>query len=222
MSHCDARFAPKQKLGVDKTRRSLKALLDSYVATMQELNIDTWIAHGTLLGWYWNRKLLPWDTDLDVQMSSAGIASLAISHNMTKYRFSSRTYLLDINPHYSIVSTRDVANKIDARWIDTTTGKFIDITAVHRDTLDTSGGSSEMLFCKDGHQYKVCPSSFFLFKLALNRRSRKMTSSHCNHHSWKGLKSTCPTRVRRSFMKNMAENRLLMIISTGWYICAKI
>lgn len=161
VSHCDARFAQKQKPEVNEVRRSLIALLKSYAATMDDLHVETWMAHGNLLGWYWNRKLLPWDTDLDVHILAESAAFLAKSYNMTEYRYSMsaekppRTYLLDINPHYSIVSEQDVANKIDARWIDTTNGKFIDITAIHRDMAERVEGKSNILFCKDGHQYKV-------------------------------------------------------------------
>jgi LicD family len=123
---------------------------------MDELKVETWIAHGALLGWYWNQALLPWDTDLDVQISAESMAFLAKSHNMTKYQYrmpdeeTPRIYLLDINPHYSILSSQDVANKIDGRWIDTTDGKFINITAVHYEEAKSS-----TLFCKDGHQYEV-------------------------------------------------------------------
>jgi len=168
VSHCDARFARANSPEIDEVRASLRALLKTYIVTMEDLKIETWLAHGALLGWYWNRRLLPWDTDLDVQVSAEGIALLARSHNMTEYRYTvsdgeaPRTYLLDINPHHVITSGADVANKIDARWIDTTDGKFIDITAVHRVDVDGVAGGVKMsssekkkLFCKDGHQYKV-------------------------------------------------------------------
>ncbi|KAL9620621.1 MAG: hypothetical protein Q9160_004875 [Pyrenula sp. 1 TL-2023] len=161
VSHCDSRFVPVRPPEISEVRKSLHTLLQSYVATMDELKVESWISHGALLGWYWNRKLLPWDTDLDVQMSAESLGFLAKSHNMTEYRYpssgedSSRKYLLDINPHYSIVSQLDVANKIDGRWIDTTDGKFIDITAVHIDPSEANRGKSRMLHCKDGHKYKA-------------------------------------------------------------------
>jgi len=161
VSHCDARFAPKETPEIAEVRRSLIGLLRSYVDAMADLNVETWIAHGALLGWYWNQKLLPWDTDLDVQVSAESLAFLASHHNMTEHRYSvsergaPRTYLLDINPHYSIVSNQDVANKIDGRWIDMTNGKFIDITAVHPDESGTADGKPIFLFCKDGHRYEV-------------------------------------------------------------------
>ena len=163
VSHADPRYAPKDPLEIEETRRTLKGLLQSYVAQMEELSVETWLAHGALLGWYWNQKLLPWDTDLDVQVTSKSLETLA-AQNMSEHVYHStateatRTYLLDINPHSSIISTKDVANKIDARWIDTTNGKFIDITAVHLEKPSNAGpnwnaAEDSILFCKDGHRY---------------------------------------------------------------------
>jgi hypothetical protein len=162
VSHCDPRFAPSEALSIDETKRVLLNLLKSYAATMRNLQMQTWIAHGTLLGWHWNQKFLPWDNDIDVQVSAETMRKM-VSYNMTEYSFPStaeitpRRYLLDINPHYTIASFKDVANKIDGRWIDTSNGKYIDITAVHvsagpsKDTTIAQG----MLFSKDGHQYGV-------------------------------------------------------------------
>ncbi|OAP65659.1 hypothetical protein AYL99_01631 [Fonsecaea erecta] len=161
ISHCDPRFAPSEPPGIDETKTALFALMKTYAATMADLRAETWIAHGTLLGWHWNQKFLPWDNDIDVQVSIQTLAALA-SHNMSQYQYHvagedrPRTYLLDINPHYTIASTKDVANKIDGRWIDTTNGKYIDITAVH-----VSPGRTEhipfdqdVIFSKDGHRYQ--------------------------------------------------------------------
>lgn len=161
VSHCDARFALDRALDNDEIRATLEALLSSYATTMRTLNVQTWLAHGTLLGWYWNRKLLPWDTDIDVQMSGTDLVALAAKHNFTEFEYplprtaSTRTYLLDINPHHSITSLKDVANKIDARWIDQTNGKYVDITAMHHDERDAATGQVTSMFCKDGHRYKV-------------------------------------------------------------------
>ncbi|KAK6375674.1 mannosyltransferase [Exophiala oligosperma] len=161
ISHCDPRFAPPEAPGIVETRRALSGLLKSYAATMAELNAETWIAHGTLLGWYWNQKFLPWDNDIDVQMSVETLAGL-VAHNRTRHSYtvvgedSPRSYLLDINPHYKLVSTLDVANKIDGRWIDTTNGKYIDITAVHvsRGVTDNVPFLEGVYFSKDGHNCK--------------------------------------------------------------------
>jgi hypothetical protein len=35
-------------------------MIRAYLMTFNELGLETWIAHGTLLGWWWNGKILPW------------------------------------------------------------------------------------------------------------------------------------------------------------------
>lgn len=105
-------------------------------------------------------KIFPWDNDLDVQVSEPTIQLLAEHHNMTEYRFEfpgvkgSRSYLLDINPNYVVRSTKDQLNKIDGRWIDMSTGLFIDITAVRRDDQKRESGQEGALICKDKHTYE--------------------------------------------------------------------
>ncbi|KAH7323564.1 LicD family-domain-containing protein [Rhexocercosporidium sp. MPI-PUGE-AT-0058] len=149
ISHVDSRFGLRSEpLGVNDLQSTLVALFKSYTKTMEDLGIETWLAHGTLLGHHWGRKILPWDTDIDVQVSMTTLRYLATKYNGTQYQHKSSTYLLDINPHYSIVSTADVSNKIDARWIDMNCGKYIDITSVHQNESTPS-----LLFCKDHHQY---------------------------------------------------------------------
>jgi len=68
-----------------------------------------------------------------------------------------KKYLLEVNPHYTNTSTEDRENRIDARWIDTATGLFIDITTVHvqpPSSPSTSTSSSHTtLYTKDHHTY---------------------------------------------------------------------
>ena len=140
---------------------TLKGLLTVFSAFMQENGMEYWIAHGTLLGWYWNQKLLPWDTDVDVQITSATLIVMATKFDMTELIYGPRwkrvKYLLDVNPYSRDISADDVANRIDARWIDTTNGKYIDITVLHSSgvmefEIDSDGHD---FFCKDGHRYLV-------------------------------------------------------------------
>ena len=62
-----------------------------------------------------------------------------------------RAYMLEINPHYSNPSPTDRLNMIDARWVDTITGLFIDVTAVRKNDSAPEPGT---LSCKDGHHYR--------------------------------------------------------------------
>jgi hypothetical protein len=101
---------------------------------------------------------MPWDSDVDVMVSERSIRLLAAYYNMTIHNFhipgSTRPYqyLLEINPHYA-EDKLDEQNKIDARWIDTDSGLFIDITTLRRDKAAAANGETDAMMVKDKHQY---------------------------------------------------------------------
>ncbi|KAJ5788513.1 hypothetical protein N7457_003503 [Penicillium paradoxum] len=138
----------------------LSPLVQTYFKTMNAIGAETWIMHGTLLAWWWNQKIFPWDSDLDVQVSEATIHFLADYYNVTEHHFDlpgvegGRTYVLEVNPYYVVKSEKDTANKIDARWIDKSSGFFIDITAVYKDENMRGNGHPGALMCKDKHRYE--------------------------------------------------------------------
>jgi hypothetical protein len=136
--------------------------------------------HGSLLGWWWNGRIMPWDSDIDVQVSEPALSYLASSYNMSVHSFQdvewlgavdmdsrdislvkrdegdsaddkgNRKYLLDINPHWKNGNYTDKYNVIDARWIDMKTGLYIDITSVRWNRTSPVPGT---LYCKDRHHY---------------------------------------------------------------------
>lgn len=172
--HYDLRFYNGNPVSLEVQAESLHHLIVSYHTYLASIKIPTWLAHGTLLGWYWNGEVLPWDTDLDVQVWASDLYNLA-KYNMTQYSYSTviaptskksvliqdeswrtpspqhaipfkRKYLLDVNPHHVTRDGSDWQNVIDARWIDTVTGLFIDITG-----LSDTGANSWT--CKNYHRY---------------------------------------------------------------------
>lgn len=145
--HYDGRFTDKV-LSYEQQTTNLTALIQSYLFSMADLGAETWIIHGTLLGWYWNRKILPWDSDIDVQMTAHSVAFLARYYNMTIHDFGPKRYMLEINPCYVNTSYADRLNVIDGRWIDIQTGLFIDITAVRI----KEGTHGEIMTSKDKHE----------------------------------------------------------------------
>lgn len=157
-SHYDARFGQRQLEYYDQ-RRHLSALVRAYLSTMNDIGAETWLMHGSLLGWYWNRKIMPWDSDIDVQITEKSMQHLADFYNMTVHSFSlpytqeSRDYLLEVNPNWANPSTADSKNKIDARWLDMTSGLYVDITTLRRDTQAEARGVKGALMCKDKHRY---------------------------------------------------------------------
>jgi hypothetical protein len=157
-SHYDGRFA-SHELPNDERRTHLINLVRTYLSTMRDIGAQTWIMHGSLLGWWWNRKILPWDSDIDVQVSESSMRYLADYYNMTVHHYKlpgvegGRDYMLEINPHYVDGSTSDWLNVIDARWIDMDTGLFIDITTLRRDRIAEAQGLRGRMMCKDKHKY---------------------------------------------------------------------
>ncbi|KAK4969845.1 mannosyltransferase [Elasticomyces elasticus] len=156
--HYDGRFADKP-LPSDERRAYLVALVHTYLSTMNDIGAETWIMHGTLLGWWWNRKIMPWDSDVDVQMSEKSMHHLADFYNMTIHHYKlpglskGRDYMLEVNPHYTNGSTEDSLNMIDARWVDTESGLFIDITTLRRNETAEAEGKKGAMMCKDMHHY---------------------------------------------------------------------
>ncbi|OCK76070.1 hypothetical protein K432DRAFT_272905, partial [Lepidopterella palustris CBS 459.81] len=156
--HYDGRFADKI-LTYDERRVHLTALMQTYLSTMNDIGAETWIMHGSLLGWWWNRKIMPWDSDVDVQMSFRSMKFLADYYNMTVHHYklpnisNGRNYMLEVNPHYKNDSIADRLNVIDARWIDTETGLFIDITTLRKNHTAEEMGLQGVMMCKDRHHY---------------------------------------------------------------------
>lgn len=164
------------ELEYEDQRTNLTSLMQSYLSTMADLGAETWIIHGTLMGWWWNRKvsssailhwppfdplqIMPWDSDVDVHVSADTMHFLASYYNMTIHTCRTahaprgKNYMLEVNPKWVNSSPGDSLNTIDARWIDMLSGVFIDITAVHR--LPKHPG---MMFCKDSHRYRVSASN---------------------------------------------------------------
>lgn len=106
-------------------------------------------------------QILPWDTDIDMQVTEPTMRFLASYYNMTVHHHrlphiaEGRDYLLEINPFYVQTTERDRLNVIDARWIDTETGLFIDVTSVREDVVRRSVGIQGALMVKDRHRYLV-------------------------------------------------------------------
>ncbi|KAK8087341.1 LicD family-domain-containing protein [Apiospora phragmitis] len=184
LGHYDARFF-QGEVAYAEHRAVLRQLIRSYLTTMRALRVETWLAHGTLLGWWWNGQVMPWDYDLDVQVTTTTLHYLAKHFNHTLHTYTDRDgeskdnnndsnkntttttttttttqkpkakqYLLDINPYYAEASRQDGRNVIDARWIDTSNGMFVDITGLMEQRFaDTLGPAPGLWSCKNYHHY---------------------------------------------------------------------
>lgn len=131
--HYDRRFY-NGEVSPDEKRQVLCRLLATLVSACARHGVQVVLMHGALIGWHWNRRLLPWDTDIDV---SVLLEELPVLEKIAREGFAGTRTLLEINPHSADRTSlnRDFRenrdpNKIDARMIDVETGLFIDITAL--------------------------------------------------------------------------------------------
>lgn len=114
---------------------------------------------------------------------------MTVFHYRTSRFEKGRDYLLEINPHYVIRDDSDSQNVIDARWIDMTTGLFIDITTARYDENHPEG--KNVLVCKDGHQYKVCNSNF----RACSRRANHQEQDKYIFPLWDTVFEGAPVKI---------------------------
>ncbi|KAH7244833.1 LicD family-domain-containing protein [Fusarium solani] len=155
--HYDGRYM-QEPLELAAQNAGIKVLMQTYLATFRDLGVQTWLMHGSLLGWWWGKKVMPWDLDADVQVTEADMYFLAAYHNMTVYYYQyenapeGRFFQLEINPYFEHRGRDDTLNVIDARWIDMQTGLFIDITAARYDPGHIRGEG--VLYDKHDHEFK--------------------------------------------------------------------
>lgn len=161
LGHYDSRYFQGEAVSYDVKRDTLKYLVKSYFTVFRERNIETWIAHGSLLGWWWNGQIMPWDWDLDTQVSITTLQWLGENLNMTLHNFTyvddagmevTREYLLDVNPNLKERVRGDGQNVIDARWIDVRNGLYIDITGLAEVYPKNQPG---VWSCKNFHRYRT-------------------------------------------------------------------
>jgi len=59
LHHYDARYFRGQ-VSPEKRSETLSELIVAFLDIMDSEGIVVWLAHGTLMGWYWNGHPLPW------------------------------------------------------------------------------------------------------------------------------------------------------------------
>ncbi|KAL4816297.1 LicD family-domain-containing protein [Aspergillus spinulosporus] len=200
-AHYDSRF---YKDPVPKEQRSqvLTHIIHSYFEFFNSHNLETWLAHGTLLGWWWNGRIMPWDWDIDTQVSEATLFRLADEFNGTVAQYNTtnpdtqHSYLLDVNPWARQRDRGKGLNIIDARWIDMQTGLYIDITGLSKLNKEKPNEWG----CKNNHNYMLSDiyplrASFFegvaakvpyrYESVLIDEYSEEaLSETHYNHYTW--------------------------------------
>ena len=56
LGHYDSRYFRRVATYEERTE-TLVHMIRAYLLTFEKLGLETWISHGTLLGWWWNGKV---------------------------------------------------------------------------------------------------------------------------------------------------------------------
>ncbi|CAH2351033.1 hypothetical protein CLIB1423_02S10748 [[Candida] railenensis] len=145
----------------------------------QSNDINTWLAHGSLLSWYWNGMVFPWDSDIDFQMSVEDLYKLAAGFNQSiivenifdqKGAFQGLgRYFLDVGSSITVREKKNGNNNIDARLIDIDTGFFLDITGLSISDSNTPD------------RYKKLQGKSDLSKLSNFERNKALNVYNCRN-----------------------------------------
>ena len=54
--HYDIRYT-KKPLEEQEQHDAIVVLIQTYLATFRDIGVETWLMHGTLLGWWWGKKV---------------------------------------------------------------------------------------------------------------------------------------------------------------------
>ncbi|GME66729.1 unnamed protein product [[Candida] boidinii] len=137
--HYDWRFFSGIHFTEDYRKANIARMGRAWLRFCNSSGIRSWIAFGSMLGWYRNGLMLPWDNDIDVQVTVESLYHLGRVHNTTlivdvsvedSYASGINSYYLDIGGSFYSRRRGNGANSIDGRFIDTVSGSYIDITAL--------------------------------------------------------------------------------------------
>lgn len=145
--HHDWRFFNGLTIHSDLQVVVLHRLLKNYLQFCRLHGLITWIAHGSLLLWYWNGISFPWDSDSDTQMPIRDLNRLGrefnqtlvienvgydyVDANVADVEFNGMgVYFVDVGNSITHRSKGNGNNNIDARFIDIHTGLYVDITGL--------------------------------------------------------------------------------------------
>ena len=161
--HLDVRYG-KKNLSQQIIRTQLKNLLKQTVNIFKKVDIPCIIMHGSLIGWYFGKKILPWDDDIDIVILEEYREKLK-----TLNGFQNNKILIEVNPVIDTIK-RDINNIIEARVICKITGVFIDITNISKGNVFKIGNSStniKAVTFRLNQKYNI--NEKFLFKIVKHK-----------------------------------------------------
>lgn len=127
--HKDCRFSTSTHPSDEENWGRLNVLLSAWSRFLELNTIQSWVAHGTLLGWHWGKTQMDLDDDIDVEMTKNELLTKLYPLNGTVFE---GRFLIDVNPSGVAWHPKQNENAIDAEFIDMIGGYKVDITAFGR------------------------------------------------------------------------------------------
>ena len=139
--HYDWRFYSGDRDGSYEELLVLHRLIRNWLSFSRKAGVKSWLAHGSLLSWYWNGMSFPWESDIDIQVPIQDLHMLARQYNQSviveDVSEGFGRYFLDVTSSITLREKGNGLNNIDARFIDLDTGFFIDITGLSISNMET-------------------------------------------------------------------------------------
>lgn len=131
--HIDARYSCDVVL--TNVQDTLRHLLSEFMTICDERGIKPIMMAGGLIGWQFDRKMLPFDDDIDFYVSAEDVFKIVALDG-----YKGNNCFFEVNPHWSKKPEESSQNQIDARLISSIDGVFIDVTFL----LPHTGNPSEL------------------------------------------------------------------------------
>ncbi|AOA61329.1 hypothetical protein PP7435_CHR1-1200 [Komagataella phaffii CBS 7435] len=160
-----------------RKRSVLHRLLRNWLVFNYQQGSPTWLAHGTLLSWYWNSLMFPWDYDIDVQMPIKSLNNLCANFNQSliieDLTEGYSSFFLDCGSSITHRTKGKGLNFIDARFINVETGLYIDITGLStsqsaRPPRFSNASKKDPIYnCRNNHFYShnnIAPLKYTLME----------------------------------------------------------
>ncbi|CCH42386.1 hypothetical protein BN7_1931 [Wickerhamomyces ciferrii] len=118
----------------EETIKIVHHMIRSWFKFAENAQVVSWFDYGNLYGWYFSGQNLPWDTDVDVQISIQDQEKLGQYYNNTLVienpDLGDHLFFYQTNPWY-LQPHR--GQHIDSRYIDVRSGIYIDISCLWLD-----------------------------------------------------------------------------------------
>mgnify|MGYP002834320967 CR=1 FL=1 len=134
-----------KNIDMDSIHYGLLQNLQMLHTMSQKIDIPFILLHGGLIGWYWNEKLLPWDTDIDVSIIDhisyeSWLKSFPTTNDTVfqheEHRDDRYKTFYKVSEEFVVYVDTNPKHHIESRLLHEPTGVYTDITYLYPQNSD--------------------------------------------------------------------------------------